>query len=257
MFTFLTFNIRYDCGQDGNNNFCYRKPLIQEKLTSEKPDICCFQEVLPSQFDWLEEILPKYTVVGVGRKEKMEGEGIAVAVKKERFHLIELEPFWLSRTPNMPGSRYEIQSSCPRVTQSVLLKDREDGHFLRVINTHFDHMYAETRQLEFRQITAKIADESLCGDAPMIFCGDLNCEPCDHETVEFMTEHPDLKNASVDVGKTSHEFGRFDDEDAYTQIDYIFIRGLESIKCIKWTDCRDGVFLSDHYPVVASLEYID
>ena len=42
-----TFNIRCDYGQDGDNNFRYRKPLILEKLAEEKPDIVCFQEVLP------------------------------------------------------------------------------------------------------------------------------------------------------------------------------------------------------------------
>ncbi len=43
----VTFNIRCDFGQDGGNNFCFRKPLILEKLRREAPDIICFQEVLP------------------------------------------------------------------------------------------------------------------------------------------------------------------------------------------------------------------
>ena len=34
----VTFNIRCDYGQDGDNNFCFRKPLILEKLEKEKAD---------------------------------------------------------------------------------------------------------------------------------------------------------------------------------------------------------------------------
>ena len=43
----VTFNIRCDFGQDGENNFEYRKDLILKKIAQEKPDMICFQEVLP------------------------------------------------------------------------------------------------------------------------------------------------------------------------------------------------------------------
>ena len=41
---YVTFNIRCDFGQDGANNFIYRRPLILEKIRQEKPDIIGFQE---------------------------------------------------------------------------------------------------------------------------------------------------------------------------------------------------------------------
>ena len=50
---FVTFNIRCDFGQDGANNFIYRRPLILEKIRQEKPDIIGFQEVLPHVAAWL------------------------------------------------------------------------------------------------------------------------------------------------------------------------------------------------------------
>ena len=43
----VTFNIRLDWNRDGANNFCYRKDMILKKIGDEKPDIICFQEVLP------------------------------------------------------------------------------------------------------------------------------------------------------------------------------------------------------------------
>lgn len=33
----VTFNIRYDCSQDRENNFCHRKPLILAKIRQEAP----------------------------------------------------------------------------------------------------------------------------------------------------------------------------------------------------------------------------
>ena len=54
---FVTFNIRCDFGQDGANNFIYRRPLILEKIRQEKPDIIGFQEVLPHVAAWLKENL--------------------------------------------------------------------------------------------------------------------------------------------------------------------------------------------------------
>ena len=49
----VTFNIRGDFGVDGENNFCFRKPLILKKLAQEQPDIIGFQEVMPHVAVWL------------------------------------------------------------------------------------------------------------------------------------------------------------------------------------------------------------
>ena len=55
---FVTFNIRCDFGQDGANNFIYRRQLILEKISQETPDIIGFQEVLPHVAAWLNITLP-------------------------------------------------------------------------------------------------------------------------------------------------------------------------------------------------------
>lgn len=68
----VTFNIRCDYGQDGNNNFCFRKPLILEKLSREAADIICFQEALPHMAAWLREALQEYYVIGCGRSQLLE-----------------------------------------------------------------------------------------------------------------------------------------------------------------------------------------
>ena len=99
----VTFNIRCDYGQDGENNFCFRRPLILEKLRRERPDLICFQEVLPHVAAWLKGELADYYVIGCGRSETLEDEQMTVAYRKDCLNLIQMETFWLSDTPNAPG----------------------------------------------------------------------------------------------------------------------------------------------------------
>ena len=103
MLKLVTFNIRCDYDQDGVNSFRFRKPVILKKLAEEKPDVICFQEVLPHVAAWLKENLTEYTVIGCGRSETLEDEQMTVAFRTNRLNLINMETFWLSPTPYVPG----------------------------------------------------------------------------------------------------------------------------------------------------------
>ena len=70
----VTFNIRYDTPGDGANCFPFRKPLILRTIAEERPDILCFQEVLPHVKTWLKDSLTDYYVVGCPRGECLDGE---------------------------------------------------------------------------------------------------------------------------------------------------------------------------------------
>ena len=117
---FVTFNIRCDYSQDGDNNFCFRKPLILEKIGQERPDIICFQEVLPHVAVWLKEELAEYYVIGCGRSEALEDEQVTIAYRKDSINLIQMDTYWLSETPGLPATRYPDQSIFPRVSTEAL-----------------------------------------------------------------------------------------------------------------------------------------
>ena len=102
----VTFNIRCDFGQDGENNFEYRKDLILKKIAQEKPDMICFQEVLPHIAKWLKENLTEYYVIGCGRSPELRDEQVSIAYRKDRLNLMEMQSYWLSETPYVPASRY-------------------------------------------------------------------------------------------------------------------------------------------------------
>ena len=248
---FVTFNIRYDCGHDGENNFEFRKPLILDTLREERPDIVCFQEVLPHVLAWLKASLPEYTVVGCGRGRQLDSEAAAIAFRTADWNLMQLDTYWLSPTPRVPGSRYAEQSDCPRVTTEALLNPVGTARALRVANTHLDHEGVRARELGLGQILRHIDAAELFPDAPAVVTGDFNALPDSPEMAVF-DRFPGYVNATRDIGRTYHGFMRAPG----SCIDHIWLRGgIECVKVEKWRHQRGGVYLSDHYPVCATLQW--
>ncbi len=247
---FVTCNIRGDFGCDGDNNFCYRKPLLLKKFSEEKPDIICFQEVMPHVAAWLKEALTDYYVIGCGRSETLRDEQAAIAYRKDRMNLMKMDSYWLSETPDVPASRYPDQSPCPRICTEAVFEDLEEEKVFRVVNTHLDHEGQMARRLGLEQIMNKVKGESFFGDVPVILTGDFNAEP-DWEEMQVLKEYPEFRNVTEKIGITYHGFTA----DAIpTCIDFIIIRGSISCRKVeKWTDRENGVYLSDHYPVCAEL----
>ncbi len=246
----VTFNLRCDHQQDGENCFVYRQPLILRAIGREKPDIICFQEVLPHMAAWIRGYLKDYCAVGCGRGEHLDGEQMTVAFLKDRYRLLNLNTFWLSETPSLPGSRYPGQSSCPRICTDAVLMDDTDGWVFRVLNTHLDHRGKEARERGLDQILRYAAHGGVFPGIPMILTGDFNAEPGSEE-LAGLKDFPGLTDVTASVGITWHGYGKADPP---AQIDYIIIGGpLKCAGVTKWTDEEGGVFLSDHYPVCAEI----
>lgn len=246
----VTFNIRLDNGQDGINNFCNRKAFILEKLKRECPDIICFQEVLPHVAIWLKEELTEYYIVGCGRDEKLRDEQVAIAYRKDRMNLMRMETYWLSTTPYVPASRYPDQSICPRVCTEVVMEDMETGLVFRIANTHLDHEGPKARIQGLAQILKHIEQASFFPHIPVIITGDMNAEP-DSEEMAVLKNYPSYTNTTEDIGITYHGYYKTQNT---CQIDYIIIsEGLTCEKIEKWTDEKNGLYLSDHYPICATV----
>lgn len=251
---FVTFNIRCDFGQDGDNRFECRKPLILKKIQKEQPDILCFQEVLPHVAQWIKDNLTDYIVVGCGRDEQLRGEQMTVAFRKARFNLMEMQSYWLSPTPYVPGSRYPEQSNCPRICTELVLEDVEEQRVFRMVNTHLDHVGTLARKLGLTQILNHLQQVQLCPDAPVIIAGDFNATPESEEMAVF-NDYPGYTDATKGIGVTYHGYLR---PEVSVCIDYIFIKGAVACDHVeKWTDVENGVCLSDHYPVCAELRWTE
>nr|WP_314460295.1 endonuclease/exonuclease/phosphatase family protein [uncultured Clostridium sp.] len=247
----VTFNIRCDYGQDKENSFCYRKPYILQKIEKESPDVICFQEVLPHAALWLKENLTDYNIVGCGRDENLEDEQTAVAYRKMKFDLLEMEVFWLSETPGVFGSRYENQSMCPRTCTRVWLWSLEEKRLFCIYNTHLDHESKDAREAALAQILEKIRDEKVIYNVPTVIAGDFNACP-DAPEMGIMKKAVEFRDLTAETDGTFHDYGRQEAE----KIDYIF--GNREVICrvaAVWDDSHEGVYLSDHYPVCATLDF--
>lgn len=255
----VTFNIRCDYNQDGDNNFQNRKDIILKKLNSENADIVCFQEVLPHVASWLKENLKDYYILGCGREKDLKGEQNTVAIKKDKFQLISMNTFWLSLTPEIPGTRYEKQSMCPRSVTELFLQDLETEKLYYLLNTHLDHEGSEARVLGMEQIlkhmkkTVENKEQAGYGKIEMILTGDFNGYPESPE-IQLIENSEFLRDLTAGMEGTFHDYGRMEPPE---KIDYIVVSsGLECSKRELWKDCENGVYLSDHYPVSVVLENI-
>ncbi len=246
----VSFNVRcvYDT-VDNENNFIYRKDGMIRKIHAEKPDVMGFQEVTPAIAADLKAALTDYTFVYHGRDAQYGGEGLALALCNETVSLWTVDCFWLSETPYVAGSRYAEQSDCPRISQTAVLRHR-DGTMLRVSNNHLDHVGEAARVLGIRQVLAYLVAEQEKRRLPTYILGDFNAAP-DSETVQLCKTFAPLPllDMSEQSGGTFHDFGRR----TPVKIDYIFTTETAPYTFEKWTDCENGVYLSDHYPICVEI----
>lgn len=245
----VTFNTRTDNPEDGINNVKCRMPYIKAKLEAEKPEIIGFQELKPHTCAAFKEMLTDYYILGFGRGEDYMSERVPIGIRKDCFDVVEMGGCWLSDTPDVPGSKYEGQSVCPRTIMWVKLFDLKTGKLFRVYNTHLDHPEVEhylPRRMELHQILGIIDNDLKKQPLPFIFMGDFNTLPRNWETEE-LDNREDIIDFTEDVGPTFHDWGV---PSRYQKIDYIYgSREWKVESAIAWKDYFDGVWLSDHYPV--------
>lgn len=100
----MTYNVRY-ANATPPNAWPERRPLMRELIANVAPDVIGTQEGLPAQLQDLATDLPDYDWVGVGRDDgKTKGEIMAVFYRRSRLEVLSTNHFWLSDTPEIPGS---------------------------------------------------------------------------------------------------------------------------------------------------------
>ena len=252
-----TYNIRTDVAGDGINCFDGRKPLIRREFPKYDADIIGFQEVRAHMRDWLAENLSGYTVIGTGRDADLGGEHVCIAYKTEKFRLASLDTFWLSDTPRVPGSRFGTdQSKCPRICTAAVLVHLETKTCIRVYNTHLDHVGAMAQAQGITLVLSRIArDDAIWPDTPVVLTGDFNIVP-ENPIVAgigaFRSCGKPLTDVTTDVGGTYHAYRP---AEVRQKIDYIFTTAAcDASASFALKDEENGVFFSDHYPVMAAIE---
>lgn len=249
----MTFNMRYDNPEDGQNNWRFRRERIAGVIKAQEIDVLGTQELLSNQFNDLSGLLTGYQGVGVGRLDGAEsGEYCAVFFRKDRFTLLDSGTFWLSETPEVVGS-LGWDGACERIATWVVLRDR-DGRELFFIDTHLDHVGQVARDGGVSLLMKRI--ETLSGGRPVILTGDFNSEP-GSSVVAHVQKDGVLRDAKAIAQQRSGTDWSFSDfgqipEAERPLLDYIFVSGdIEALRYEVLPDTFDGGYVSDHAPVMA------
>jgi endonuclease/exonuclease/phosphatase family metal-dependent hydrolase len=259
----MSFNIRYGTAADGDNHWDKRKDFLAATITEFDPDLLGTQETLASQRDFLALKLTDYASFAAGRDDgKDAGEMAALFYRKARFEKTDGGHFWLSPTPEKPGSK-GWDTALPRVATWVKLKDRVDTAALPVffLNTHFDHRGTMARFEAARLIRQKIGE--LGKDCRVVVTGDFNAGEGSEPYGALFMDSDGKSSPVIDTFRRAHPT-RGKDEGTFSGFKSSQITGprIDWIACSRdWEvrlagidrTIRDGRTPSDHFPVTAVL----
>jgi endonuclease/exonuclease/phosphatase family metal-dependent hydrolase len=185
----MSFNIRYAGGDRGANAWERRASACEQIVRAFDPDILGVQEAVALQADWLRTTFPAHAFHGVGREDgRRAGEFVPILYRADRFTRLASGHFWLSDTPDVPGSR-GWDGACERMASWVRLRDRLSERTLLVVNTHLDHVGQVARREGMRLIRARLRD--LAQDAAVVVLGDFNTSADGPEAAPLLLAPPD------------------------------------------------------------------
>ncbi|TAL71894.1 MAG: endonuclease/exonuclease/phosphatase family protein [Rhodanobacter sp.] len=255
----MTFNVRYGKADDGINAWPHRRDLMVQVIRKEHPDILGTQELLSPQGDYLQQHLPGYTWFGMGRNGNdvngNDNEHMGVFYDTARLVVLESGDFWLSDTPDKPGSR-SFGQPLPRMVTWAKFRDRRSGRQFYYYNTHFPYQDGEQAEAIRERCAEEIRQRlaSLPTSLPVILTGDFNTTP-DSRTHALLTAklHDARESAPRREGPdaTFHGFTGH----AVNRIDWILYRGVKADEVGTITTHAGKVYPSDHFPVVADFSW--
>jgi endonuclease/exonuclease/phosphatase family metal-dependent hydrolase len=152
----MTFNIRFDNPGDSVNAWPNRAAMVAAFIDEQIPDLMGMQEVLWHQYEYIHDVVPGYGSVAAGRDDGMKGgEACPVFWRLGRFERLADGTFWLSATPEVPGS-VGWGAALTRISTWVKLYDRVAKDTLLFFNTHFDHISDSARVMSSGVLLEKV-----------------------------------------------------------------------------------------------------
>tara|TARA_B100000767_G_scaffold8341_1_gene8193 strand:- start:1052 stop:1846 length:795 start_codon:yes stop_codon:yes gene_type:complete len=253
--TVISYNIRYDNPNDGENQWKYRKERVANYIKEIRPDIIGMQEVLDPQLVFLDVSLTEFSFVGVGREDgKTKGEYSPILYNSNSLSLLQTDTFWLSETPTVISVGWD--AALERICTYAQFEHKETGQKFWVFNTHFDHIGELARIQSAKLINQKVKMLNM-NNSPVVITGDFNLTPDTAPIKIFQNTYKDVMQKTPANANNYGTFTGFDKlSNGEDRIDYIFQKGLKTLESTHiWLKTTSGGWASDHHPVQAIFSF--
>lgn len=248
---------------DRANRWSYRKYMVADFIRQSGAAIIGVQELMPKMKRDMIRNLSEYRLFGRGRSRRLFNEHSDILVRNDNLEAKFIKTIWLSHHPEKRGSRAFL-SFFPRICTICEVTFRDSGKKVRVFNAHFDHISGFARKTGVETILRYMDEYQRQDPMPVVLMGDFNVRP-DNRLIAFLQEnlhrYPNIHlvdayafaNGQAEQltyhGFKGRRFGK-------ARLDYIFVSDdLEIVNTYVDHTARDGKFLSDHYPMVATLRF--
>ena len=272
--TVETWNIRYDNPADGPHAWPNRRDDVIEHLRNGEAEIVGLQEVLPNQLASIRAGLPGYDVFARSReRDESKGEAVPILWRRDRWRLDDANAmhFWLSETPEVPGSM-SWGTACTRMVTVVRLlpvgsvgTSSSDRTPIWVANVHLDHRSADARLEGARLLRTRLAEMTTRHPGePVVVMGDFNATPdsppiaalCGAgEDGVFVDAWAAVTDRDAKAPAGTWNGWRLDARSG--RIDLVLVRGFAVDAADILQPTHDAGPLSDHWPVRVVLSRAD
>lgn len=251
--TVMSFNVRLPADSDGPDRWSARRDRFLKVWRGIGADVVGTQELFREQGEAIVKADPRYAWFGRDRKGGHGDEHMGIFYRRDRLRLIDSGDFWLSDTPDQPGS-ISWGHPLPRMVNWGRFERIADGRRFTVINTHFPYRGEDedAREKGARAIAAFVG--TLPTDEPVALTGDFNTVPESAAYAALTARLADAWTTAPRRSGTAATFHGFTGK-ADRRIDWIMTRGF-TVEAIR-TDDRplQGRYPSDHFPVIATLDF--
>ncbi|MDR3197764.1 MAG: endonuclease/exonuclease/phosphatase family protein, partial [Planctomycetaceae bacterium] len=266
---------------DGENSWSNRKDFLTDIIAEGSYDFVGSQETVVdprpeyNQVDYIVSKMTGYGSLWLSREKTPEkGEAMLILWKKERWKIDEKDQgtFWLSDTPEIPGSKTDPKAGCPRCVTFGLFHELKNGkgtgYKIYVYNTHYDHLSEEARQRGAELLMERIFARK-DNKIPVVAMGDLNCGE-KSPAIRYMQgdsmilDDTEIKSpfALIDTFRAANpdatEIGTFNNfkSPGQEKIDYIFVSApLKTVSSRIIRTQRNNHYPTDHFPVEAVIRW--
>lgn len=249
----MSFNLRY-ADHTPPNSWPRRRPVVRGLLSGERPHLLGTQEGLHQQLRDIGDDLPDtYAGIGRGRDGGSHGEAMHIFFDTARLGPLERGHYWLSDTPDVPGSK-TWGGCCPRMLTWIRFLDRSTGGQFYALNTHLEAFDADARTRAADLILHRMAAD-LDPSLPVVVTGDFNEPAATGGTVydRLVTDGP-LRDAWAEARSRGRPYGTFHNfrplDPGGERIDWVLTTADVRTHHARLNTYRqDGQYPSDHLPV--------